>query len=159
MKIISSICYWWIVTISLLISIPVGLHAQSENVKDEILKHGEVIRQAFADGDIDKIAILHHPSVVKALGYNDLKNGLDEVIAGVRETLANFELEFIKNDVENILIKGDLAVEQTRFSIRGTPKDGSDSWIFSGRTMVTYVRYEQSPTGWATIREIIQPAN
>ena len=30
--------------------------------------------------------------------------------------------------------------------------------IFKGRTMVTYVRHEESPTGWATIREIIQPA-
>ena len=56
-----------------------------------------------------------------------------------------------------MLIQKDLVIEQTKFSIKGTPKEGGESFIFSGRTMVTYVRYADSPTGWATIREIIQP--
>jgi hypothetical protein len=30
--------------------------------------------------------------------------------------------------------------------------------LFRGRTQVVYVRYKRSPTGWASIREIIQPA-
>ncbi|MEM8902042.1 MAG: hypothetical protein AAGC85_28300 [Bacteroidota bacterium] len=63
----------------------------------------------------------------------------------------------MKNEVESIYLKGEVAIEQSRFAIQGTPKEGGDPFIFKGRTMVTYIRYEKSPTGWATIREIIQP--
>lgn len=132
--------------------------AQDQAIKQEILKHGEVIRAAFADGDVEKIRSLHHPEVKKALGYKDLKNNRDEVIQGLIGTLAAYQLEFVENKVESILIIDNTAIEQTQFTIRGTPKNGGDSFIFKGRTMVTYVRYEESPTGWATIREIIQPA-
>lgn len=130
----------------------------NEAVKREILHHGKVIREAFGNEDIDKIKALHHPDVMKALGYKDLKTGRQEVIQSLKGTLNNFRLEFIENEVESILVQGDMAIEQTRFSIKGTPKDGGDPWVFSGRTVVTYVRYKDSPTGWATIREIIQPA-
>lgn len=131
---------------------------KSEKIKQEILDNGAVIRKAFAEGDLEKIQSLHHPEVVKALGYNDTQIGRDEVINGVKGTLENYRLEFIENDVESILIQGNIAIEQTKFSIKGTPKKGGDSFTFKGRTMVTYIRYDQSPTGWATIREIIQPA-
>ena len=142
----------------LIIVIPIRAYAQNENIKDQILKNGEIIRKAFSEGDIEKIKSLHHPDVIKALGYNDLKTGRDEVINGLKGTLHNFNLEFVKNDVENILVKDSIAIEQTKFSIKGTPKNGGESFVFSGRTMVTYVKYDMSPTGWATIREIIQPA-
>ena len=140
------------------ILLPIRVYSQTDSVKEEILKHGEVIREAFSNGDIEKIRSLHHPDVIKALGYNDLKIGREAVIDGLKGTLENFNLEFIKNEVENIYVQEDLAIEQTKFSIRGTPKDGGNPFIFSGRTMVTYVRYDESPTGWATIREIIQVA-
>ncbi|MEM6378887.1 MAG: nuclear transport factor 2 family protein, partial [Bacteroidota bacterium] len=130
---------------------------QEAQIKAEILENGATIRQAFLDGDIEKIKSLHHPDVVKALGYKDLKVGREAVINALEETLKYFTLEFLENDVESILIQGNMAIEQTKFSIKGTPKAGGDPFIFSGRTMVTYVRYAQSPTGWATIREIIQP--
>lgn len=145
-------------TTSLLLVVYASLHAQNPGTKDEILAHGQMIRDAFALGDVEKIRSLHHPEVVKALGYNDLKNGRAEVMEGLVGTLASFQLEFLENDVESILIKGDIAIEQTRFAIKGTPKNGGDSWVFKGRTLVTYIKYEESPTGWATIREIIQPA-
>lgn len=131
---------------------------QNEKIRQEILNNGEVIRKAFSEGDIEKIRSLHHPDVIKALGYNDLKTGRDEVIDGLKGTLENYNLEFVENDVESILIQGNIAIEQTRFSIKGTPKKGGESFVFNGRTMVTYIRYDSSPTGWATIREIIQPA-
>lgn len=132
--------------------------AENEIIKQEILSNGTAIRKAFSEGDVEKIRLLHHPDVIKALGYNDLKTGRDEVIDGIKGTLENYHLEFIENDVESILIQGNIAIEQTKFSIKGTPKNGGDSFIFKGRTMVTYIRYGDSPTGWATIREIIQPA-
>ena len=131
---------------------------RKEQQKQEILNHGEVIRKAFSEGDTEKIKSLHHPDVIKALGFNDIKTGREEVISGLEGTLENYNLEFVKNEVESILINGDIALEQTRFSIKGTPKKDGDSFIFNGRTMVTYVKYGKSPTGWATIREIIQPA-
>lgn len=133
-------------------------NAEEEKIKQEILSNGAVIRQAFAEGDVEKIRLLHHPDVVKALGYNDLKIGRDAVIDGLKGTLENYNLTFVKNEVESILIQGNLAIEQTKFSIQGTPKKGGESFVFSGRTMVTYIRYDASPTGWATVREIIQPA-
>jgi ketosteroid isomerase-like protein len=135
-----------------------SLSAQDKGIEQEILDHGKAIRKAFSNGDVEKIKSLHHPEVIKALGYNDLKNGRDEVIEGLRGTLKTFKLEFIENNVESILIQGNIAIEQTKFTIKGTPKEGGDSFTFKGRTMVTYIRYNKSPTGWATIREIIQPA-
>ena len=131
---------------------------EEEVIRQQILENGKVIRQAFADGDIDKIKSLHHPEVVKALAYQNVQQGREAVIRGIEETLNAFTLDFVENEVENLLIQQDLVIEQTKFSIKGTPKDGGDSFVFSGRTMVTYVRYVDSPTGWATIREIIQPA-
>ena len=129
------------------------------SIKSEIMYHGQEIRKAFSDGDIEKIKALHHPEVIKALGYNDLKTGRDAVIQGLRETLSNYNLEFIDNEIEAIFVKGDIAIEQTKFSIKGTPKKGGEPFVFSGRTMVTYIKYADSPTGWATIKEIIQPSN
>lgn len=140
------------------IFLPFGTYSQNSEAKQEILKNGEVIRKAFSEGDLEKIKSLHHPDVIKALGYNDLKVGRDAVIDGLVETLNNFHLEFVENDVESILIEDSIAIEQTKFAIKGTPKEGGEPFIFKGRTMVTYIRYPKSPTGWATIREIIQPA-
>ncbi|MBC2843688.1 YybH family protein [Winogradskyella flava] len=130
-----------------------------DDIKREVLKHGEIIREAFSKADIETIRSLHHPEVIKALGYNDIKNGREAVVSSLRDTLSNYNLEFIENEIENILVEGNIAIEQTKFSIKGTPKQGGESFIFSGRTIVTYIKYADSPTGWATIREIIQPSN
>ena len=158
MKIGNRTCSNWVLLILCIVALPLAVHPQNENSKNEILKNGEIIRKAFSDGDIEKIRSLHHPDVIKALGYNDLKIGRDEVISELEETLRNFALEFLTNDVESILVKDNIAIEQTKFSIKGTPKSGGEPFVFMGRTMVTYIRYDKSPTGWATIREIIQPA-
>jgi ketosteroid isomerase-like protein len=56
------------------------------------------------------------------------------------------------------LLRGDTAIEQSVFTIRSTPKAGGAPVIFKGRAMVVYVRYAKSPTGWASLREMIQPA-
>ncbi|MTB53523.1 DUF4440 domain-containing protein [Lewinella sp. W8] len=136
---------------------PARHHPDEIAIKREILEHGATIRAAFRAGDLEKIRSLHHPEVEKALGYSDVKSGREAVMQGLAGTLKSFSLEFVENDVESILIRGDLAIEQTKFAIRGTPKEGGESFLFRGRTQVTYVRYPDSPTGWATIREIIQP--
>ncbi len=158
MKTTYATAYHSVVLFVVVMLLPFGSSAQKELIKEEIRNHGAIIRKAFAEGDLEKIKALHHPEVIKALGYNDLKIGREEVIAGIAETLENFDLEFVANEVESILVRDEMAIEQTRFSIRGTPRNGGDPFVFSGRTMVSYIKYEKSPTGWATIREIIQVA-
>lgn len=141
----------------LLILISINLFSQEIRATQEILNHGKVIRKAFAEEDIKTLEQTHHPDVVKTLAYDNIQKGRIEVIKGLKETLKNFKLEFVKNDVENIYINNDIAIEQTKFSIKGTSKKGNDTFTFNGRTMVTYIRSSKSPTGWVTIREIIQP--
>jgi hypothetical protein len=79
--------------------------------------------------------------------------------AGPAATLKGAQLEFIDNQVENTFFQGETAVEDSLFAIRVTPKAGGASSVFKGRSMVVYVRYALSPTGWASIREVVQAAS
>jgi len=116
------------------------------------------IRAAFSAGDVATAMRYHHPEVRKALAYNKVLIGRDAVAADLESTFQQFHLDFIENHVESLLLEGDTAIEQTRFTIRGTPLRGGDPFLFKGRSMIVYVRSKESPTGWASIREIIQPA-
>ena len=78
--------------------------------------------------------------------------------ADLTGTLQRFNLQWQENRVESALIQGDTAVELTSFTIKATPKAGGGPLLFKGRAMVVYLRYKNSPTGWASIRELIQPA-
>lgn len=114
---------------------------------------------AFMKADTAEIARYHHPEVIKAMSYTNLLQGKAAVMEDLHNTLSTFSLEFIENKVEYLLLQGDVVVEQTLFAIKGTPRAGGESFVFRGRTQVTYVRYEKNPTGWASIREIIQIAS
>lgn len=116
------------------------------------------IAKGFAEGDVDAVMKYHHPDVLKALSYTKVVKGREAVRAEMAKTFASFKVEFIEHDIESLLIEGDYAIEQTHFAVKGTPKAGGEPWIFRGRAMVLYVRYADSPTGWASLREMIQPA-
>jgi ketosteroid isomerase-like protein len=131
----------------------------SENDRIALEQTSIAIRSAFARGDIPTIMAYHHPEVTKALGYNKYLKGRDAVEADLKGTFQIFNLKFNENQIETISIQGETAVEQTLFTIEGTPKDGGKPFKFKRRAMVVYVRYRMSPAGWASIREIIQPAN
>lgn len=118
----------------------------------------EAIRAGFAKGDIDAIMSYHHPDVIKALSYTSYSTGREAVRADLIKTIDAYHLEFVKNNVESLLINGDTAIEQTMFGIKGTPKNGGEPFLVEGRATIVYIRYKDSPTGWATIREMIQPA-
>jgi|SRR5215472_6387737 len=133
-------------------------HAGPEKDRELLQKTSESIRAAFARGDVAAVMAYHHPDVIKALNFHRYLTGRDAVEADLRGTLQQFNLEFEENHVESLLIQGDTAVEQTVFTIKSTPKSGGESHLFRGRTQVVYIRYGGSPTGWASIREIIQPA-
>ena len=132
--------------------------AASDTDREALEKTGAAIRAAFAAGDVSAAMKYHHPDVVKALSYNKVLIGRDAVAADLGNALRQFHLEFVENRVESLLIENDTAVEMTLFTIRSTPLAGGQPSIFKGRTIVVYVRYKESPTGWASIRELIQPA-
>lgn len=123
-----------------------------------IEKTSEAVRAAFFRGDIPAILSYHHPDVTKALAYNKYLVGRSALEADLRSTFENYSLEFLQNDVEILSIHGDMATQQILFSVKGTPKKGGAPFFFRGRTMLILVRYDKSPTGWATLREIVQPA-
>ena len=115
------------------------------------------IRAAFARGDVDGVMAYHHPDVTKALSSSKYLEGREAVAADLRGTLNVFQLQFVENHNESLLIHGNTAVEISTFAIRLTPRSGGTALLFKGRAMIVYVRYGASPTGWASIREIIQP--
>jgi ketosteroid isomerase-like protein len=116
------------------------------------------IRAAFARGDVAGVMAYHHPDVVKALAFHTTQNGAAQVAAGLRGTFQKYRVEFVEDRNEYLLIRGDTAIEQSIFTIRSVPKAGGAPAVFRGRAMVVYVRYAKSPTGWASLREMIQPA-
>jgi len=126
--------------------------------RNALEKTSEAIRAAFAAGDIATIVAYHHPEVVKSLSYGNYLIGRDAVQKDIAPTLERVHLEWKENVVRSMLIQGDTAVELTDFVIQGTPRKQGEPFLFRGRAMVVYVRYKDSPTGWASIREIIQPA-
>ena len=130
----------------------------SEAVALQIARTGEAVREAFKRGDIETIKKYHHPDVVKALGYNNLKVGREAVLDGLRETMANFDMEFLEGGKTEVFVqKGDVVIKQRIFSLKLIPKNGDDPFVFSGRTLLVLQRYDDSPTGWATVHEMIQP--
>jgi ketosteroid isomerase-like protein len=147
-----------LVALIALVCLAQNVYATSDKDRNALEKTSEAIRAAFARGDVATAMEYHHPDVVKALAFHRHLNGRDAVAADLRGTLQQFTLEFVENQVESLLIEGNTAVEQTLFAIKSTPKRVGEPFLFRGRAMVVYIRYEKSPTGWASIREIIQPA-
>ena len=63
------------------------------------------------------------------------------VRADLLGTFEKFRLEFIEHRVENLFFQGDTAVEQSVFTVEGTPQNGGEPLLFKGRALVVYVRY------------------
>lgn len=146
-----------------MVCIPFCLNAQSyagtEKDRRGIQQTGDAIRAAFARGDVDGVMAYHHPDVIKALSTAPYVVGSAAVRAGLVGTLEAYSLTFTTSQVDNTFFQGDTAIETSTFAITGTPKHGGKPFVFKGRSMVVYVRSETSPSGWASIREIIQPAS
>lgn len=129
-----------------------------ETVRQQIERTGAAVRQAFKQGDLETIKLYHHPEVTKALSYTNLQRNREEVLDGLRETMANFELEFLDGKAtEKFIHHGDLVIKQMRFALRLIPKNGDEPFVFKGRTLLVLQRYDESPTGWVTLHEIVQP--
>jgi ketosteroid isomerase-like protein len=111
---------------------------------------------AFINGDIQTITSYHHPDVVKALSYNKFLVGRDANMKDLKETLQYYSLNFKEHNIESFQIHGNTATEISSFTIEGIPKGDSKPFTFKGRSMVLYIRYKESPAGWAIIREMVQ---
>ena len=149
-----------LLAILLILSLYSKISYGAELDKDQaaIEKTSLAVRAAFARGDVDTIMLYHHPEVNKALAWNRYLVGRDAVAADLRATFQNFQIEFLEDKTESLRILGNTAIQQDVVLIKGTPKQGGKPFLFRGRALVILVRYEKSPTGWATIHEMIQPA-
>lgn len=147
-------------TLTIFICIALPCFAQDVQSDEAALnKTDAAVRAAFASGDVDAIRRYHHPDVVKAVSPGALTIGREAVVAGIAANLKTMHLEFTESKIESSLVMGDSAVRIFHFTIRATPKAGGAPSSFTGRSMVVYARSKESPTGWATIRELVQAAN
>jgi len=118
----------------------------------------KAIRDAFARGDVNMIIALHHPNVIKYFGGKNVVTGIAELRKGLIQTFRNVKMEFVGNKIESTVFNGTTAIETSIFTFKVTPKTGGKPTVSSGRSMVVYVKYKGSPTGWASIREMAQAA-
>jgi ketosteroid isomerase-like protein len=135
-----------------------GSSAPAVDDRASLEKTTAAIRDAFARGDVSAVVALHHPNVMKWFGGNNVVNGRAALEKGLIETFRSAKLEFIENRIESIVFNGETAVETSIFTIKGIPKNGGEPTLSRGRAMVVYVRYKDSPTGWASLREMAQAA-
>ncbi|MEM1336428.1 MAG: hypothetical protein AAF634_13520 [Bacteroidota bacterium] len=159
MQQIWKICIAWTVW---LILPTAGCLAQNSNTEEAVVQQiaatEQAVREAFKNGDLETIKLYHHPKVIKALSYGNLQEGRQAVLKGLRETMANFDLEFIDEGKEELFLhQGDVVIKQLLFGLRLIPKNGDAPFVFQGRTLLILQRYDKSPTGWVTLHEMIQP--
>ncbi|MDP4150012.1 MAG: DUF4440 domain-containing protein [Bacteroidota bacterium] len=136
-----------------------GRHADvSQDDREALKRTTAAIRDAFGRGDVDAILALHHPDVVKYFGGDNIMRGREGLRKQLTGWLRDNNVEFVENRIESTLFNEGTAVETSIFAIKSTPKRGGAPSIARGRSMVVYVRYKDSPTGWASIREVTQEA-
>lgn len=131
-----------------------GTPADRESLK----RTTAAIRDAFARGDIETILALHHPEVVKYFGGNNVMTGREMMRKQLTGWLRANKVEFVENTVESTVFNGETAIETSIFAIRDVPKNGNSATTARGRSMVVYIKYPQSPTGWVSLREMTQEA-
>ncbi|HSZ34885.1 MAG TPA: nuclear transport factor 2 family protein [Puia sp.] len=146
-----------------IVSIVLGLNGCSTNnpngsSEDQAAfrKTKEAIREGFAKGDVEAVLALHHPDVMKYFGGKNIVSGREGLRKQLTDIFKYAKVEFVQNDVETTVFNGDAVIETCLYGIKTTPKNGDSARIFYGRSMVVYVKYKESPTGWASIREMTQ---
>jgi ketosteroid isomerase-like protein len=118
----------------------------------------EAIGKGFAKGDVAAVLALHHPDVVKFFGGKNIVKGREGLKKQLTDLFNYANVEFIQNDIESTKFNGNSVIETSIYGIRLVPKNGVSTSIIHGRSMVVYVRYKDSPTGWASLREMTQDA-
>jgi ketosteroid isomerase-like protein len=128
----------------------------SSDDKASLIKTTTAIGEGFAKGDVNAVLLLHHPDVIKYFGGTNIVRGR----AGLKKQLTDLfnyaKVEFVQNDIESTVFNGSTVIETSIYGIRMIPKNGDSARVIHGRSMVVYIRYKDSPTGWASLREMTQ---
>jgi len=130
--------------------------AGSPEDRETFNKTKELIQEGFAKGDVKAVLALHHPNVVKYFGGKNIVTGTEGLRKQLTDMFSYAKTEFIENNIESTVFNGDAVIETSIFAMRAIPKNGDSARVFRGRSMVVYVRYKDSPTGWASLREMTQ---
>ncbi len=128
--------------------------------KDAINETNRIVRQAFRDQDVQTILDFHHPEVEKVFAWDNYQRGHQDMEQALSSLFENYEVVFQEKarHLESLKVTGDSAVMIARFALEGIPKKPSvEPFVYSGVTMIVYVRYPHSPTGWVTLREMVVP--
>jgi ketosteroid isomerase-like protein len=137
-------------------------NAQTSSGSDEQLKSlaiaTQAIRDAFAKGDAALVAELHAPNIEKYFGGSNVILGRTALQKGLADWFKKVTVEFIENKIESTVFAGQTAIQTSIFSMKVSPRDGSNPVINKGRAMVVFVRDKTSPTGWLSLREMTQEA-
>lgn len=118
------------------------------------------IREGFAKQDIEQIISMHHVDVIKVFAWDNTQNGHQQMRQGLADLFDTHVLSFdgTAEEMVDLQIVNDTAIMIADFSIQGRPRtEGQSPFTFSGRTMIVYVREDESPTGWVTFREMLVP--
>jgi len=152
---------FYLLSILILFSCSTGKNLPTiENDTKSFEKLRKELGDAFISGDTQIVSAYHHPDVVKALSYDKLIFGRNAVVTEFANTAQYYSLAFVEHKIESFEIHGNTATEISSFTVKGTPKNtDSKPFIFRGRSMVVYIRYSESPAGWALYRETVQPAS
>ncbi|RAJ74971.1 ketosteroid isomerase-like protein [Chitinophaga dinghuensis] len=116
------------------------------------------IRGAFEKGDAELVTQLHSPDIIKYFGGKNVVTGREQLKKGLQDWFEHSKVEFVENKVENTIFNGEIAIQTSIFAIKTTPKIGGKASIGRGRSMVIYKKDKNSPTGWLSLREIVQEA-
>ena len=115
-----------------------------------------LILEGFTKGDVKAVLALHHPNVVKYFGGKNIVTGTEGLRKQLTDMFNYAKTEFVENNIESTIFNGDAVIETSIFAMKFIPKNGDSARVFRGRSMVVYVRYKDSPTGWASLREMTQ---
>jgi ketosteroid isomerase-like protein len=140
-------------------------HVNAQKINDSfdarksLDKATDAIRDAFAKKDVELIAQLHSPEIIKYFGGNNVIIGRAALKKSLTDWFKNAKkIEFIENTVESTIFTGGTAIQTVIYAIKTTSGDGGQPVIARGRSMVVFIRDKNSPTGWLSLREITQEA-
>lgn len=125
--------------------------------KDAIDETRRRVFEAYRAGDLETMMAYFHPDVIQIPAFDKLLVGKEAVRANYAAALALFQID-IRDDLENMAIAQDMASTHGTYEVTLTHKERAIAPMRRhGRYMVVMRRWDQSPTGWSTFRELVQP--
>lgn len=112
---------------------------------------------AYRAGHLDVMMQHFHPEVIQIPAYDKVLVGKEAVRANYAAALSLFKID-MTDDLENMAVDGNMATTHGLYKVVLTPKAGGEGMERTGRYMVLMRRWADSPTGWSTFRELVQPS-